>query len=65
MNIELWFAAMWLSEVSYSRIRDGQDSSTVAYLRARGTVMFDRIITGRIPVVRDVQKAPELHLVRK
>lgn len=65
MDITLYFAAMWLSEVAYSKMRERDNSATKAYFRARGTVMFDRVITGRLPVVRDIESNPQLHLVRK
>lgn len=65
MNTALYFAAMWLSEVWYSGIRIEFTSRNKAYYRARGTVMFDRVMTGRIPVVRDIETAHQLHLVRK
>lgn len=65
MNTALYFAAMWLSEVWYSRILPSYSNKEIAYCRARGTIMFDRVMTGRIPVVRDIETAPQLHLVRK
>jgi hypothetical protein len=49
VNITLWLAAMWVSEVWYMMgERHRYHSAHVAYCRLRGTVLFDRVMTGRI-----------------
>ena len=44
MNLALYFAAMWLSEIWNSRY----ERTGCIYARARGIVLHDRVLSGRI-----------------
>lgn len=48
MNATRFLYAMWVSQIWYDSIRNGDTSRYVAYCRARGTVLHDRILNDRV-----------------
>jgi len=44
MDLVTYFAAMWMSEIWYGRY----ERTGCLYARARGIVLHDRILTGRV-----------------